>query len=593
MVWFLHDLARLELERRAIEHLQSDMSWLKGVDWMIAEGGKLAVDAEIEVHGNLYQAKMTYPAAFPDAPPMVKPKNPGERWSSHQYETGTLCLEWGPDNWHRDITGAQMLESTHRLLHRDNPRGTEKYGVLPSRHALSPGQEVRIYPIRFCLGVQLKEFLSSLPRGMAGIMEFAVLYHQDSTCIAFILSLSPDGRDPWRDPSFPDGFLKEKARKGIFLKTGLSSDEMRGIQMEDELVEAIGKAGLDPVALFSAAGIQPGTMGKELIPALLAGIGDTLRFFVPADAKESGPFLFRPFDVTADSQQARLPSDAEKLSGRKVGIVGLGSVGSKMALSLARTGIMDFVLSDGDVFFPGNICRNNLDWRDVGSHKVSAMARALSNIGPSIKVDAVNASITGQESTSYINSVLDRLASCNLLIDATANPAAFNTISAIAVARSISMVWMEVFPGGIGGMIARYRPKIDPDPKLMRRAYLQFTEDHPFPDSAPAGTYAGEDSEGNPIVATDADVSVIADHATRMAIDAMVSPECSTFPFSLYLTGLRKHWVFRAPFHTIQIPTHQLPLEEDAVPPSADVLEEGRKFILGILERVGSDKDPG
>jgi len=155
MVWFLHDLARLELERRAIEQLQSDASWLKGVEWMIAEGGKLAVDAEIEVHGNLYQARIIYPAAFPDAPPVVKPKNPAERWSSHQYESGTLCIEWGPDNWHRDINGAQLLESTHRLLHRDNPRGTEKFGVLHSRHALSLGQEIRIYPIRFCLGAQL------------------------------------------------------------------------------------------------------------------------------------------------------------------------------------------------------------------------------------------------------------------------------------------------------------------------------------------------------------------------------------------------------------------------------------------------------
>jgi hypothetical protein len=486
-----------------------------------------------------------------------------------------------------------MLESTYKLLHSENPRGTEKYGVLPSRHALSLGQELRNYRIRFYLGAQLKEFLSSLSRGTAGVMEFAVLFHRDSTCMAFILSLSPDGWDPWRDPSFPDGFLKEKARKGVFLKTDYSSDEMTGIQMEDELVEVIGKAGIDPVALFSAAGIQPGTMGKELIPALIAGTGDALMFFVPTDAKESGPFLFRPFDVTADSQQARLPADAEKLSGRKVGIVGLGSVGSKMAISLARTGIMDFVLCDGDVFFPGNICRNNLDWRDVGAHKVSAVARTLSNIGPSIKVDAVKASITGQESTSYISGVLDRLARCNLLIDATADSAAFNTISAIAVTRSISMVWMEVFPGGIGGIVARYRPMIDPDPKLMRMAYLQFTEDHPFPNSVPAGTYAGEDPEGNPIVATDADVSVIADHATRVAIDAMVSPECSGFPFSLYLIGLRKHWVFQAPFHTIQIPTDHLRLEKEAMPPSTEVVEEGRKFILGMLERASSDKDPG
>ncbi len=275
------------------------------------------------------------------------------------------------------------------------------------------------------------------------------------------------------------------------------------------------------------------------------------------------------------------------------GVVGLGSAGSKIAVSLVRTGVREFVLSDDDVFLPGNASRHSLDWRNLGEHKAKAVARTLEYLGPSVNVTVHTVSITGQESTAAVNRVLDQLSNCSLIIDATANAAAFNVLSAISVARSIPFVWMEVFPGGIGGMVARYRPTIDPDPKTMRLAYLRFTDDNPFPGLSPTTDYTAGGAEGNPIVATDADVSVIADYASELALDSLLRPTDSIFPFSMYLVGLRKYWVFSSPFHTIQVPTDHLhQTTRDVEQPTAEILKEGGTFLLGILQRLDSDKAP-
>jgi hypothetical protein len=121
-MWFLNDIPRLYQERQAIEKLSKTAPWLMGIEWVFERG--LCLDAIIRVHDHDYEVRLCYPQFFPAVVPTVSPKDPKERWSTHQYPDGTLCLEWGPDTWHPDVTGAQVLESTYRLLDVENPPGT-------------------------------------------------------------------------------------------------------------------------------------------------------------------------------------------------------------------------------------------------------------------------------------------------------------------------------------------------------------------------------------------------------------------------------------------------------------------------------------
>src|SRR3990167_10334787 len=104
-IWFLHDIARFRHERDTLQRLVDGSTWLLNADWKI-ENKTLIVEFIIRCQGYDYHLKMIYPEMFPFIQPIVQPINALERLSNHQYSSGTLCLEWGPDNWHPDITGA-------------------------------------------------------------------------------------------------------------------------------------------------------------------------------------------------------------------------------------------------------------------------------------------------------------------------------------------------------------------------------------------------------------------------------------------------------------------------------------------------------
>lgn len=70
-------------------------------------------------------------------------------------------------------------------------------------------------------------------------------------------------------------------------------------------------------------------------------------------------------------------------------ILGCGSVGSLVALELARAGIGNFVLVDNDILEYHNLCRHQCSISEVGEYKVDALKRRILEINPSAKVEAI------------------------------------------------------------------------------------------------------------------------------------------------------------------------------------------------------------
>lgn len=119
------------------------------------------------------------------------------------------------------------------------------------------------------------------------------------------------------------------------------------------------------------------------------------------------------------------------------------------------------------------------------------------------------------------------------------------------------MVWCQVFAGGIGGIIARVRPGFDPIPTEARSQIRAWCDSHNVPWIAATETdYGIERDNAQPLIADDADVSVIANHASRFILD-LLTREQSVFPCSAYAIGLVAEWIFRAPFDTWPIDLRQ------------------------------------
>ena len=246
---------------------------------------------------------------------------------------------------------------------------------------------------------------------------------------------------------------------------------------------------------------------------------------------------------------------------------------------------------DDDYLTPGNMVRHELSWAYVGTHKARAVRDALSLVAAGVEVDARTTRLAGQESAVTASAALKELSNCDLLIDATANPEVFLLLAALARRQGTSLCWGEIFAGGYGGMIARARPGRDPNPLAVRdayHAYLATLPDAPFKDAA---GYDG--TEEQPLVAYDSDVGFVATALTRLVVDTALSRDPSDFPCSVYLLGMRREWIFEAPFDTHPVNVQGQGWEREG----GAVSDKDRLAVVEALLRINeggrrADADP-
>jgi sulfur-carrier protein adenylyltransferase/sulfurtransferase len=153
------------------------------------------------------------------------------------------------------------------------------------------------------------------------------------------------------------------------------------------------------------------------------------------------------------------------------------------------------------------------------------------------------------------------------------------------------MVWCEVFAGGIGGLVARHRPGADHPPQTMRAILRSWYRDQKVPwDGANGIEYGADDPTGTPLIADDGDVSVIAAHAARMAVDLLVGG--GGFPHSMYVLALKKGWMFEQPFEAFPVEGIEPFVEEAPTVPSDDDVAEAAQFIAQMIGKTDNASSP-
>lgn len=567
MKWAMNDPARFLRERAELDRLETEESWLSTA-WRMTEDGSIMVDLDMTIHGRVFSGQMTYPGTFPDSPPYICPRDKSERWSGHQYGAGgSLCLQWRTDNWHPDVTGADMVRSAHELLSTE--QHPELPHTVPSAHRLTTGQDLRAAGRRFVATTDLLAACTVLPVPSRTRLTSATVYNVD-TVVMFVTKVA-DAQDVLQDVvDLPEGITTSlplfslDGRGWIFRSD--TFDQRQSIGSVEVLIRVLAEAG------FISDGVLEQEAGRYKTKTIML-LGTTLtslRVFLIKSGEQ--PELLEHRIVWPAPNDFRLSEEALQLSNVRVGIVGLGSVGSKIAVSLARSGVRRFLLVDDDYIAPGNIVRHELSWAYTGTHKALAVRDALSLIAAGVQVDTRIIRLAGQESAVTATAALKDLSNCDLLIDATANPEVFLLLATLAKRHGTSLCWGEIFAGGYGGMIARARRGRDPNPLAIRdayHAYLATLPDAPFKN---ARGYDG--TEEQPLTAYDSDVGFVATALTRLAIDTALSRDPSEFPYSVYLLGMRREWIFEAPFDTrpVAVKGHGWELDESVVSDEAGLI---------------------
>lgn len=573
-MWFFSDPARLQRERAAVATLMSDADWLQDVDWGLTSEARVKLDFAIVIGDQRFSLRMTYPKLFPFTPPEVAPVGHDRRLSAHQYgdATGNLCLQHRPDNWLPTISGADMIRSAYNLLAAERPAEGPPRQV-DSDHRVTAGQEFRWKTSRLLIPSDIGQLLSSLGEGAQAPAEVRWTYHPHCSVAAIKKVVLPDGTE-WAPSNFPKigGVYRGIVARVPAAEYRAIVDDSDGTLARNLRDRVAGEMSLVEYADKEFIIVTDGE-GVILVWQMLPQKQD-MTAFEPLQIDDEGP--------------SRLPAGYETLAGKKAAIIGCGSAGSKIAASLARDGVGAFLLIDDDLFLRDNLVRNDLDWRNVGGHKVDGVSRRIRAVNPSATVEVRRIRLTGQESAASAASALDQVAACDLIVDATAEPNAFNLLASVSMTAKKPMVWFEVFAGGIGGMVARYLPGIDETPQVMRNAYNNWCRSQAVSwIGAAAGDYAVQVGDGPVLIADDADVSVIAAHGARMATDALIAG--SGFPHSMYVVSLRAGWIFDEPFEAYPIDAEK-PAEAFEAEVDPAEREQGVKFLIeDILSKVGDE----
>lgn len=104
-----------------------------------------------------------------------------------------------------------------------------------------------------------------------------------------------------------------------------------------------------------------------------------------------------------------------KLRNAKVGIAGLGGLGSNLSIALARSGVGTLVLADFDVVEPSNLNRQNYNISHLGRPKTEALKEQILQINPYLSVEINQCKVTKENAA-------DLFGGCQIVCEAFDGP---------------------------------------------------------------------------------------------------------------------------------------------------------------------------
>ena len=248
--------------------------------------------------------------------------------------------------------------------------------------------------------------------------------------------------------------------------------------------------------------------------------------------------VLRPFVLPSPQGSFQRIPRLKELRKRSVAVIGLGAVGSQVAVELARAGVGRLKLIDGDILEPANLVRHACTLQQVGLPKSTAVANQLRLIAPKCEVRAFSINfgatdVASPDDTRRVNSLLYAATeTCDMIIGAAADEDVNYLISRVAADQGIAQVYAWGTNGGYGGEVVRVVPK---STGCFECFLLQ--QDEPLhlvkPDEAremvPALGCADRTFTGSGF-----DMNAVAMFATRLAVQTLLRDEQAAYPDADY-----------------------------------------------------------
>jgi len=199
------------------------------------------------------------------------------------------------------------------------------------------------------------------------------------------------------------------------------------------------------------------------------------------------------------------------LAAKRVLVAGIGSVGTRIAEDLCRSGVGSFVVVDPDVVEASNLARTIFVAADVGRHKTDALADRLRAIDPAVTVEVYCATLGNVDLAGLV-------AGADLVIGAVDHMGEQATLAHHAYHRGVPMVACALYKAAAAGEVVLSVPSASTACWFCAVGDTSSSSQYrPDRDYGAGGRLAGE-------VALGPSIHLVANVATIAALGLLAGP---------------------------------------------------------------------
>ena len=390
-----------------------------------------------------YKFELILCAYFPYQPIIIKSLEE-KRLSKHQYNDGTMCLKWGIDNWHEELSIRDLVLNLIELLEIENPY-SEEHGVAEDGDAFSPFQNTRENKNIINIYISKDELETFDEEGYGRFQSIDF----NNTRIGYLESID--------ETVFLTSIINDRYKKNDFLYKRYKGCFNCEIIKESEFY----KNNKNKFLIF----IFDDKIYGQKIDREFNSKHELIEFNRENNVSMSEELLDKYDKIKSMSiinfieldkeKEKRIPL-TEEIKNKKISIIGLGSIGSRVLIDLARAGFKKFMIMDDDIFMPYNIIRHELFRKYVGMPKVIGLKYYIEEeIDSTIEVNEEIFALNGQQSSKHTDRVFKELATSDVIIDCTADSNLIFGINEIVKKHDINYVSGSVISGGLGNVLTK------------------------------------------------------------------------------------------------------------------------------------------
>jgi molybdopterin/thiamine biosynthesis adenylyltransferase len=228
----------------------------------------------------------------------------------------------------------------------------------------------------------------------------------------------------------------------------------------------------------------------------------------------------RAFLMDGGGRAVRVPG-LSSLVEKTVAFVGCGSLGSKIAASLAATGVNHFGLIDFDFLEPDNSVRHESGVNLFGFPKVLALQHRLFELNPEVfdKTKTLQMGIGGTNDMGKEKELQELLTQASLVVDTTGDHGVSRFLNDICAELNVPQVYASVSNGAWGGEVVRVIPGCT---ACWMCWFAQYESSRPSAEPAPEVGVFAPGCDQPTFTGTSYDLNIVAGLASSLVVDTLL-----------------------------------------------------------------------